>query len=209
MKNLNRQLGIQVTDIPTYMGGGFLNATGEETALKSKIASAKSKLRSLEKKKADEEIKLKDAQKRKARGLAALQPGGIVSNLYVKQKFNPKEATTMVKQANVAIEQAKVEIRNIETQIALLNNEIAQYEAELSDIIASTPSPAPTPSPSPRPTPTPIPTPVVAPTSSMTESTPLTTGDLTSGGSGKNNTLLYVGIGVVVLGGIAYFVMKK
>jgi hypothetical protein len=33
------------------MGGGFFNVTGEESALKKKIESAKSKIRSLEKKK--------------------------------------------------------------------------------------------------------------------------------------------------------------
>ena len=65
MKNLNRQLGIQVTPIPAYMGGGFLNATGEESALKKKIATDKNEIRSLEKKKADENVKLENEKKKR------------------------------------------------------------------------------------------------------------------------------------------------
>lgn len=205
MKNVNKQLGIQITPIPTYMGGGFFNATGEESAIKSKIASAKSKIRSLERKKADENVKLKNEKKKQSRGFAKTMPATAIA---ARERFNPIEGAKMMKEAQVAIEQAETEIRNLDTQIALLNNEIAEYEAQLMAIPTSE-SPSPSPSPRPTPTPTPTPTPIVAPTSSMTESTPLTTSDLTSGGSGKNNTLLYVGIGVVVLGGIAYFVMKK
>lgn len=211
MKNLNRQLGIQVTPIPAYMGGGFLNVSGEESSIKSKIASAKSKIRSLEKKRADEEVKLKSEQNKKQRGLAKIDPRAA---LIAGEKFNPIEGQKMVKQANVAIDQAREAIRQIEKDIAYANNEIADLEAQLVSIAASTPAPSPaprpTPSPSPSPSPSGAPSPLSSgtPTTSMTESAPLTTSDLTNGG-GKKNTLLYVGIGVVVLGGIAYFVMKK
>jgi hypothetical protein len=212
MKNLNRQLGIQVTPIPAYMGGGFLNATGEESALKKKIATAKNEIRSLEKKKADENVKLENEKKKKRRGFAKTTPATAIA---AGERLNPIEGAKMMKQAQIGIEQAEAEIRNLDMKIALLNNEIADFEAQLASIVASepTPSPAPRPTPSPSPSPSPSgapsPTSGGTPTTSMTESTPLTTSDLTSGGSGKNNTLLYVGIGVVVLGGIAYFVMKK
>jgi hypothetical protein len=194
------------------MGGGFFNATGEESALKKKIESAKSKIRSLEKKKADENVKLKNEKNKRNRGYAKLTPATAIA---AGERLNPIEGRKMIKEAQVAIEQAETEIRNLDTQIALLNNEIADLEAQLASIATSestpspSPSPRPTPSPSPSPSGAPSPLSVGTPTSSMTDSTSLTTSDLTSGGSGKNNTLLYVGIGVVVLGGIAYFVMKK
>jgi len=221
MKNLNRQLGIQVTPIPSYMGGGYLNATGEESALKKKISSAKSKIRSLEKKRADEEVKLKSEQKKKQRGLAKIDPRAA---LLAGEKFNPIEGRKMVQQANVAIDQAREAMRQIEIDIAYANNEIADLEAQLASIAASepTPSPAPRPTPSPSPSPTPSPSPSGSP-SPLGGSAPIlpladggasstTDGGATSGGAlggDKKNTLLYVGIGVVVLGGIAYFVMKK
>lgn len=210
MKNLNRQLGIQVTPIPAYMGGGFLNATGEESALKKKISTAKNEIRSLEKKKADENVKLENEKKKRNRGYAKLLPA---TALAAGERVNPIEGRKMIKEAQIGIEQAEAEIRNLNTKIALLNNEIADFEAQLASIAPSepTPSPAPRPAPSPSPSPSGAPSPLGGgtPTSSMTESAPLTTSDLTSGGGDKKNTLLYVGIGVIVLGGIAYFVMKK
>jgi len=219
MKNLNRQLGIQVTPIPAYMGGGYLNATGEESALKKKIATAKNEIRSLEKKKADENVKFENEKKKRNRGYAKLLPSTAIA---AGERVNPIEGRKMIKQAQIGIEQAETEIRNLDMKIALLNNEIADFEAQLASIAASepTPSPAPRPTPSPSPSPTPSPSGSPSPLGGSAPILPLadggasstTDGGATSGGAlggDKKNTLLYVGIGVVVLGGIAYFVMKK